>query len=370
MKKKHNVLMISLLLVSLVLTGCLSVKGLSRRNLSISGIVVDGDGNPVGGAQIIIASTVVATTVSDGKWYFSGAHKGDKVEAFKEGFNFIPEENEVKMDGQELYFTAIARTSTDYKVSGRVVDNAGRGIPSVTVIFAGGKTVTAITNSQGEFTKTGLSGSVKVSAAKDGYTFTGPDIVEGPADEVVFVGTVETSAGYPISGRVVDSKNAPIANAIILLTDVQDGVIRTTTSDSDGFFSIADLVGKYAITISKKGWEFTPESHYVDRTATNINFYGTPDIEATYAISGRILIDGGSDDGKGLAAVNIIIEFQDYPDVEIKHTITDSSGEWKMDGLVGAIRVTPLKNGYSFTPTYQIADKAVTTIGFTAKPAP
>ncbi len=286
---KRNVLLISLLLFSVILAGCLSVKGISERNLSISGIVLDDDGKPVGGVEIIVASGLATTTVSDGKWHYSAAKKGDEVQAHKTGFRFSPSDPiRVVQDKQEINFKA----------------------------------------------------------------------------------TAEVSKTYQISGRVVDNKKEPVEDAIILLTDAQEGVIRTITSDSNGFFSIADLTGTYTATISKQGWVFTPESHHIDRFATNINFYGIPDIESTYAISGLILVDGGPDDGKGLVAVNIIIEFLDYPNVAPKHTVTDSAGAWEMDGLVGEIRVTPVKNGYSFTPGHQIADKAVITIGFTAKPAP
>ncbi len=86
---------------------------------------------------------------------------------------------------------------------------------------------------------------------------------------------------------------------------------------------------------------------------------------STYAASGTVLVSGGSDDGKPLAAVVITIEFLDEDLPELV-TITQSSGMWQMDGLIGDVKITPSKAGYTFNPAYQVVQRQNTNVGFAA----
>ena len=71
-----------------------------------------------------------------------------------------------------------------YSVSGYVKDEAGNGIAGVTISFSGGYEAVT-TDSEGHWSKEGLSGSVTVTPSKEGYTFTPSSITAtGLRDDV------------------------------------------------------------------------------------------------------------------------------------------------------------------------------------------
>lgn len=80
--------------------------------------------------------------------------------------------------------------STAYSVSGAVSDTQGQGISDVTIIVTGGINTTTTTDQNGSWSLSGLTGTVTIAAAKDGYTFT-PESHQksGPSNSVNFTGT-------------------------------------------------------------------------------------------------------------------------------------------------------------------------------------
>src|SRR5580658_7972916 len=58
-----------------------------------------------------------------------------------------------------------------------------------------------------------------------------------------------------IKGTVVDSSGAVVAGATVTITDVQTGVSRVSTTNSDGIYDAPSIpVGQYKITFSKAGF--------------------------------------------------------------------------------------------------------------------
>lgn len=88
---------------------------------------------------------------------------------------------------------------TTYTVSGRVTDAiSGMPIQDVTLVF-GPVYGTATTGANGAWSKSGLTGTVSIYAAKSGYRFT-PEVywVSGPRNDVNFSGTTFGSIGDAI----------------------------------------------------------------------------------------------------------------------------------------------------------------------------
>ena len=121
-------------------------------------------------------------TGPSGTWSYDKALKGSKVTVQKSGLAFSPESRTVEKDGQILWFygTKISEDSGGtYSISGKVVDSEGQGVPAVTITIAGDTEATIITDSNGEFSKDGLTGSVKITGAKEGLIVDGTFDVSG-----------------------------------------------------------------------------------------------------------------------------------------------------------------------------------------------
>ena len=368
MNRNSPGILIVILLLSLTLVGCLfSVPGISGT-LRIQGTVVDEGNVGIGRAAVLVDSEIIGLTAPDGTWAYAHAKKGAKITVQKAGWDFEPESITVAKDEQMLWIVGTRQESDSYSVDGKVVDGQGIGIPNVTITYAGSSSGKMFTDPQGNFTLSNLIGSVKITAAKPGYEIKDSYDVNGPKSDIIFIATESASATYTVSGEVLSGGGLPIARAIISLRD-EVGRVQTVLSGSDGSFSKADLVGKLTATISLEGWEFTPVTRIVDGENSSLNFYGTPSMETAYEASGAILISdsGAANDGQPLAAVLVRFELLDFADSEDFSTITTPEGVWMMDGLLGRVKITPEKDGYSFTPEYQIIDKGMQYVGFVAR---
>lgn len=367
MKRKSGNVLVLILVVALTLVGCdlVSVVGVSKGNLAIKLITVDEEGVGVGGAVVQIDSATIGVTGEDGRFNHPNVRKGAKVRVQKDGWYFDSDSNTVKEDNQSIWFVGTREKSQTYSVSGKVVDMSGEGIPSVIITFVGTETVTAVTNAEGEFNRSGLKGSVVITAEKDGYDISRIFTVNGPDSNLTFVGTETVSASYSVSGVARSAGGLAIRGVIVSFED-EVGRIQTVLSGSDGSFSIFGLSGRIEATAFLNGWKFTPITRVVEGADFSLDFFGTPSSETAYTTSGMILIDGGAKDGQPLGAVLLRFELLDFPGSEDLFTITDPTGLWMMDGLIGRVRITPTKEGYSFSPGSSIIDKAMQSVGFLA----
>jgi hypothetical protein len=247
-----------------------------------------------------------------------------------------------------------------YSVSGKVVDEDGNGIPSVTITFRGGTEATTVTDAEGKFSRSGLSGTVTISAMKNGYTITEEFVVAGVDENITFVARIDQTP-YEVMGRIVSTGGLAIEGVVISFADEKGGV-KTAVTDADGYFWKSGLIGQAAVTAYLEGWLFTPETRVVNGPESDLNFYGTPDSESTYTVSGAVV----DFDGVAISGASVRFDFLDL-DRESLFTVTGPDGSWTMDGLIGRIQITPIKSGLTFYPAYQITDKAAMSIGFRAQ---
>jgi hypothetical protein len=67
--------------------------------------------------------------------------------------------------------------------------------------------------------------------------------------------SAQTISTSQIRGTIVDASGAPVPGAQITLTQTATGAVRTTTSGSDGVYTLPELpVGPYQLTVTKQGF--------------------------------------------------------------------------------------------------------------------
>ena len=88
-------------------------------------------------------------------------------------------------------------------------------------------------------------------------------------------GTTTTSSNATVSGRVLTSDGRGLRNATMSITD-SNGVVRTTTTSSFGFFSFDNLTtgGTYTFRVSSRLFRFAPRTVQVNDNLTLDDFVG------------------------------------------------------------------------------------------------
>jgi protocatechuate 3,4-dioxygenase beta subunit len=329
---------------------------------TVSGRVVDDQGRGIPSVRLTFtdAEDNAVTTITDSQGNFTrdGLSGSYTVTATKDGYVIAG----VSVSGPDnnLILLATETAPAVYSVSGKVVDEDGNGIPSVTITFRGGTEATTVTDAEGKFSRSGLRGTVTISAAKNGYTITEQFVVTGVDENITFVARIDQTP-YEVMGRIVSTGGLAIEGVVISFADEKGGV-KTAVTDADGYFWKSGLIGQAAVTAYLEGWLFTPETRVVNGPESDLNFYGTPDSESTYTVSGAVV----DFDGVAISGASVRFDFLDL-DRESLFTVTGPDGSWTMDGLIGRIQITPIKSGLTFYPAYQITDKAAMSIGFRAQ---
>ncbi len=158
-----------------------------------------------------------------------------------------------------------------FSVSGEVTDADGNGIAGVIVGFSGGFG-TAVTDSNGKWSKDGLSGNVTVTPVKEGWTFDPiKKEVSTSQSDVNFTGT---PIRYAVSGIVLDADGNGLEGVTISFSED----FGTVTTDVDGNWSKEGLFGTVTVTPTNVDWVFDPESIEVTEARDGIDFIGTIEI--------------------------------------------------------------------------------------------
>src|SRR5205085_12391432 len=77
---------------------------------------------------------------------------------------------------------------------------------------------------------------------------------------LIMLGAAISSSGQTIFGRisgtVKDSNGSAVPNANVTITDAATNLVRTVTTDEDGFYTATNLpVGTYTILVSRDGFK-------------------------------------------------------------------------------------------------------------------
>ncbi|HVS88296.1 MAG TPA: carboxypeptidase regulatory-like domain-containing protein [Candidatus Acidoferrum sp.] len=153
-----------------------------------------------------------------------------------------------------------------------------------------------------------------------------------------------SSQTFSISGTI-----SPAAGGSGTTVALSGATAATTTADSSGNYTFTGLAnGTYAVTPSRAGYTFNPNTQAVTVSGANVtglNFTATAQAGQTFSISGTITPTAG---GSG-ATVTLSGPVGGT-------TVTNSSGNYTFTGLAnGTYAVTPSNTGYTFSPTSQSA---------------
>src|SRR5688572_30515648 len=144
----------------------------------ISGLVLQGGGLPVGGAEVVLNDGTSLTSVlteNDGSYQFSRLRQGGTftVTASKPHFTMAPVSqtfNNLNSD-QVLNFTATATNATFHTISGQVTEN-GVALAGVTVTLGGSQPGLRITDSNGNYSfELAGGGNYTVTPSLLGFNF-------------------------------------------------------------------------------------------------------------------------------------------------------------------------------------------------------
>ena len=244
-----------------------------------------------------------------------------------------------------------------YNISGAV---SGATLAGVTINLTGAAIASATTDASGNFSFTGrANGTYTVTPVKAGYTF-------NPASSVVVVsGANVTNTNFVATPGVSYSISGTVAGAVqagVTIT-LSGSTTGTAVTNASGIYSFSGLVnGNYTVTPSLTGYTFTPANLSItvsgaNSIGNNFTSVAVPP-PATYSISGAV-------SGATLAGVTI-----NLTGAATTSTTTDAGGNFSITGLAnGAYTVTPVKTGYTFTPSSSavtMSDANVTGKNFVA----
>ena len=103
-------------------------------------------------------------------------------------------------------------------------------------------------------------------------------IVASSHSDIVCPGIVITAAEASISGRVVDQNGTGISRATVSITNSQGTVVKTTTSNETGAYTLTGIQSgsTYIISAMQRSYVFTPRSVNVLDDITGFNLTGLP----------------------------------------------------------------------------------------------
>ena len=235
---------------------------------TVSGVVRSLQGNPLEGASVKVTmggAEYTAVTDVSGKYtaenipagtgYTVTVSKAGYQEATVSGINVISDST---AETGEILLEEIPLPDAG-KLTGRIVDISGSGIPDVMVsLNAGGTEYTSLTNASGYYTVVNIpAGSgYTLTAAKAGYkteSVSAADVTAGNTTVINNVTLLEIAHIGTITGRVIDSSGRAVKGAAVNI----ENTAYTALTDSAGNYSFIDIPSgnNYTLTAAKQGFQ-------------------------------------------------------------------------------------------------------------------
>jgi hypothetical protein len=103
-------------------------------------------------------------------------------------------------------------------------------------------------------------------------------IVASSHSDIVCPGIIITAGEVNISGHLYDPNGAPIARASVSITNTQGILVRSTTSDETGAYTLTNIQSgsTYIVSASSKLYVFTPRTINLLDDVTGFNLIGLP----------------------------------------------------------------------------------------------
>ena len=163
---------------------------------------------------------------------------------------------------------------------------------------------------------------------------------------------------YTVSGTVA---GAGKAKATLTLQGAAGAPQTTTSSDTGGYQFLEVPPGDYTLTVSQKGFAYTPSSQAVKVVSKAV---AVPEITSvgeqnTYAVSGTVS-----------GEVKLGVKLALWSAQKSYETTTDAAGDYSIPNpTAGTYTLTPSLTGYTFTPpsrSVTVTGAAITAQDFTA----
>lgn len=172
-------------------------------------------------------------------------------------YPYLPSQNLLVSDMQEGLFVIRPTYNQAAYLRGVITDaDSGNAIAGVFVTIQGGTEPTQQTGFGGNFaTGTIQGGTYNILFEKPGYqSLTLNDIVLTNGQETSLMVELTALPSFTLIGMVLDTANAPIANAQVLFTS-SNGLNYETTTNTEGNYTIPSFVnGVYDIIVGKWGY--------------------------------------------------------------------------------------------------------------------
>lgn len=247
----------------------------TNLSFSITGRITDGFNNPVPGVFVDAGDGRTAFTDEAGFYSLLGLPGGTYyLKASAEGLAFSPATRAVVVPpnstGQDF------KTTTGYvqlsSLSGRVTDLYGMPLKDILIDDGNGHQV--ITDNQGFYYFSDLEqGQYILTPVNDKYEFhPQPVTISVNGEEIAGLNFTGIEV-YSISGQVVDQNGNFIEGATI-----SNNYGYEVMTDINGYFIFTSVpAGGFTLTVSKEGYVFSPNWHYVEVTTTDVSsiqFFG------------------------------------------------------------------------------------------------
>jgi hypothetical protein len=261
-------------------------------------------------------------------------------------------------DGRLLHYGSVDPTPPAMTSSGHVADVNNN--PVAGVLIADGAGHTAITDTNGNYTLSGLAaGTYTLTPSKSGYTFVPTSrVVSVPPNSTAQDFTATATASSSVSGRIADASSVALADVT-----VSDGAGHTATTDVNGNYTLQGLSdGLHVLTPSKVGYTFIPATRTVSvpPDVSGLNFFAIPTSTGSSSISGRVA------DAANRPLGGVVVS-----DDANHGAITDTNGNYTLRNLApGSYIVSAMKPGYRFSPPTRVIRVPSDAIGqnFVATP--
>ncbi len=336
---------------------------ISGEGHAVHGMIVDQSGNGIAGIELSLTSMTerfTATTGDQGNYTFVNIPDAAYgLLPISDRYIFTPVYQNIVVSSADMTVETFIATPLggdgEYSITGRVVDDDGKGLADVTVKLVL-QELSVMTDKEGNYYFGKLEdGIYMVAPVSDEFTFT-------PEAQMVNVDGADARAGdftvapeggenkHSIYGIVADAQGNLLADVTVILS----GTNRTTQSDKEGnyFFGNVDD-GAYTVIPSLTGYTFMPQYRTVTVAGSDVfvePFLGTAEGGGTgdgeYTVSGVVTDSGGA----GIEGVTMTLGGEE-DDLTI---LTGSEGKFEFKNVPdGEYVVFPMLIGMAFTPPAQ-----------------